>query len=62
MQTLLDIAQRSEQAKCRLPAQFPPPRPVWKELRVLTLAAAMSLGMFAQIGHIAELFSLSQIL
>ncbi|MGE8398437.1 MAG: hypothetical protein ACN6NZ_00710, partial [Burkholderiales bacterium] len=58
MQTLLDIAQRSEQAKRRLPAQFPPPRPVWKELRVLTLAAAMSLDLFAQNGLIAQLFSL----
>ncbi|MET4576130.1 MFS transporter [Ottowia thiooxydans] len=34
-------------------------RPVlWKERRFLTLAAAMSLGLFAQIGLIAQLFSL----
>jgi len=31
---------------------------LWKEHRFLTLAAAMSLGLFAQIGLIAQLFSL----
>lgn len=41
----------------------PPSRPVgagglWRDLRFLTLAAAMALGLFAQIGLIAHLFSL----
>ncbi|MBH1965273.1 MAG: MFS transporter [Comamonadaceae bacterium] len=31
---------------------------LWKDRRFLTLAAAMSLGLFAQIGLIAQLFSL----
>jgi len=32
--------------------------PLWRDLRLPTLAAAMALGLFAQIGLIAHLFSL----
>jgi len=32
--------------------------PLWRDLRLATLAAAMALGLFAQIGLIAHLFSL----
>jgi hypothetical protein len=44
-------------------AALPPSRPVapgglWPDLRFLTLAAGMALGLFAQIGLIAHLFSL----
>lgn len=35
-----------------------PGRLLWRDLRFLTLAAAMALGLFAQIGIIAHLFSL----
>jgi Major Facilitator Superfamily len=38
-----------------------PPRPgprLWRDLKFLTLAAAMAVGLFAQIGLIAHLFSL----
>ena len=44
-------------------AAAPPSRPLakgglWRDLRFLTLAAGMALGLFAQIGLIAHLFSL----
>ena len=35
-----------------------PGRQLWRDLRFLTLAAGMALGLFAQIGLIAHLFSL----
>ena len=35
-----------------------PKRQVWKDWRLVTLAAAMALGLFAQVGLLAHLFSL----
>ena len=35
-----------------------PPRQVWQDWRLVTLAAGMALGLFAQIGLVAHLFSL----
>jgi MFS family permease len=39
-------------------AQLPPRAALWRDVRFVTLAAGMALGLFAQIGLIAHLFSL----
>ena len=49
----------SPQAAITLPAARPlPGRLLWRDRRFLTLAAGMALGLFAQIGLVAHLFSL----
>jgi MFS family permease len=40
------------------PAKLLPNTQVWKDFRLVTLAAGMALGLFAQIGLLAHLFSL----
>src|ERR1700722_10632513 len=41
------------------PGRKPPPRAaLWRDVRFVTLSAGMALGLFAQIGLIAHLFSL----
>lgn len=50
-------AQTQAGADCA-PAPAPVQGSFWQDRRFLTLAAAMSLGLFAQIGLIAQLFSL----
>ncbi|EIG59689.1 MFS transporter [Bradyrhizobium sp. WSM1253] len=48
-------AEETVSAKCARPL---PGSPLWRDRKFLTLAAGMSLGLFAQIGLTAHLFSL----
>lgn len=52
-ETLTPVAGPAAPVECSLPGAL-----LWRDRRFLTLAAAMALGLFAQIGLIAHLFSL----
>ncbi|MGN6749276.1 MAG: MFS transporter [Xanthobacteraceae bacterium] len=53
-----DAPQAVATALTKTPAKPLPNTQVWKDWRLVTLAAGMALGLFAQIGLLAHLFSL----
>ena len=53
-----ESSAQAQAGQCSAPAPAAVRGSLWQDRRFLTLAAAMSLGLFAQIGLLAQLFSL----